>query len=118
MEPAEQSGDAAAARLRRTGAGALERAHRTLPDPLCRGQHAGGELQHTGAILPRATTPDVWRRAGWRDASAADNLHTKEPTAAPSGGLRRGRTHQRFVPRNDWRSGAAFGGQYTPHPDV
>ena len=39
--PAQRPGDAAAARLRRPGAGAFERAHRALPHAVRREQHAG-----------------------------------------------------------------------------
>ena len=43
---AERPGDAAAARLRRPGAGALQRAHRALPHAVRREQHAGVQLHH------------------------------------------------------------------------
>ena len=49
---AQRPGDAAAARLRRPGTGAFQRAHRALPDAVRGEQYAGGKLHHAGAILP------------------------------------------------------------------
>ena len=50
--PAQRPGDAAAARLRRPGAGAFQRAHRTLPHALRRKQHASWPT----APRPRSTS--------------------------------------------------------------
>ena len=46
VEPPQRAGDAAAARLRGAGAGALQRVAAAVPDPVRRGQHAGGAAQH------------------------------------------------------------------------
>ena len=75
---------AAAARLRRAGAGAFERAHRALPAALRRGQHAGVQLHHARAVLPPAAPPDVRRHGPPRHAQAADRLHAQEPAAPPA----------------------------------
>ena len=80
---AQRTGDAAAARLRRPGSGALQRAHRALPHALRGKQHAGVQLHHARAILPPAAPPDVRRQRPPRHAQAADRLHAEEP-AAPS----------------------------------
>ena len=77
--PAERARVAAAARLRRPGAGALERAHRALPRPLRRGQHAGRLPVDAGAVLPPAALPGP--RPG-REAARRD--HAEEPAAPPA----------------------------------
>ena len=91
MGPAERPGAAAAARLRRAGAGAFERAHRALPHALRREQHAGGQLHHAGAVLPPAAPPDVRRAA--TAAACASRWSSSLPraccaTRAPSRGCR------------------------------
>src|SRR5438067_899776 len=47
------------ARLRGPGPRALERAPRALPPALRRGQHAGLQPDHAGAVLPRPPPPDA-----------------------------------------------------------
>ena len=94
MGTAERPGDAAAARLRRPGAGALERAHRAVPDAVRREQYAGLQLHHAGAVFPPAAAPDVRRTRPPRHAQAAGHLHAEEPAAPSAGGLD-GRTSSR-----------------------
>ena len=92
--PAQRPGDAAAARLRRPGAGAFQRAHRALPDAVRREQHAGVQLHHAGAIFPPAAPPDVRRARPPRHAQAAGHLHAQEPAAPSARRLHAARFHR------------------------
>ncbi len=77
---------AAAARLRRAGAGAFVRAHRALPAALCRTQHVRGQSDHAGQLLPRAA-PAVEAQL----PQAAGDLHAEVAAAAQAGGVVAGR---------------------------
>ena len=50
------------------GSRAFERAHRTLPRSVRRGQSASGERQHAGAVFPSAAPPDARRTGSARHA--------------------------------------------------
>ena len=103
--PAERPGDAAAARLRRPGAGAFERAHRAVPHAVRREQYAGGQLHHAGAVLPPAAPPDVRRQRPPRRAQAAGDLHAQEPAAPSAGGVDAARFFDRRVHGDTGRAG-------------
>ena len=78
---------AAAARLRRPGAGAQLGAARALPAALRRGQYAGRQLHHAGQLFPHPPPPDAPRlpqAAGHHDAQVA--------AAAQAGGVERSPT--------------------------
>ena len=62
--PAPGPRAAPAPRARRTGAGAFERAHRAVPHPVRRGQHAGLLSLHARVVLPPAAPPGP--RLRWR----------------------------------------------------
>ena len=55
----ERPDDAAAARLRGPGSGALLRPPGALPAALRRGQHAGRQLHHAGQLFPHPAPPDA-----------------------------------------------------------
>ncbi len=63
-------GDAAAARLRGPGSGALLRAPRALPPDVRRGQHAGRQLHDALELLPHPAPP---AEAGLPQAAGADD---------------------------------------------
>src|SRR5581483_12204231 len=93
MGPAERPGSAAAARLRGTGPGAFERAHRTLPRTVRGAEHAGLQLHHARAILSPAAQADVRRLGSPRYAQAARPVHSEESAASSEGSLDRARVH-------------------------
>ena len=78
VAPARGPHPAPAPRPRRPGARALERAHRALPDPVRRGQHARGLSLVARVLLPPAALAGARSRG-----EAARGLHPEEP-AAPS----------------------------------
>ncbi len=61
MAARERARDAASARLRRAGSGALFRTARALPAALRRGQSAGRQLHHTGELFPHPQAADAAR---------------------------------------------------------
>ena len=73
---------AAAARLRRPGAGALLGAHRALSAALRRAQHVRVQPDHAGQLLPRAA-PAVEAQL----PQAAGDLHAEVAAAAQAGGV-------------------------------
>ena len=101
VAPRERPGDAAAARHGGAGARALERAARSLPEPVRQRQHAGLQPDDAGAVLPRAAAAGAAalpqaarsscrpraccgrrpRRRRWR-ISPADRSGTSSPTTA------------------------------------
>ncbi len=108
---------------RRAGAGALQRAHRALPHPVRRKQHAGGQLHHPGAVFPPAAPPDVRRRGPPRHAQAADRLHAQEPAAPSARGFHAPRFLLRRLPgdpgrRGRTRSGARLAGGFLLRQDL
>ena len=88
----ERPGDAAAARLRRAGPRALERAHRAVPAVLRGRQPPDRELHHAGAVFPRAAAPDAPQLP-----HAARDLHAEEPVAAARGDVDAARPRERRV---------------------
>src|SRR3989441_5981623 len=84
---------AAAARLRRSGARALERPHRAVPSARRRGQPAHRELHHAGAVLPPAATSGAAR-----GAAAAGAVHPEKPAAAAPGHVAPGGAHRGRLP--------------------
>src|SRR5204862_366025 len=80
-------------RVRGPRAGAFERADRAVPGTLRRGQPAGRELHHTGAVLPFGTTPGAPRRA-----APPRIVHAEEPAAAAAGPLPPRRADDRGIP--------------------
>ncbi len=90
--PAKQPGDAPPPRPRRSGARALQRAHRALPHALGRGQPAGRVPHHLGAVLPRVAPPG---RVG--PARAARVLHPEALPAHAAHALAARRVHRRCV---------------------
>jgi 2-oxoglutarate dehydrogenase E1 component len=95
VAPHERAGHASAPRLRGSGAGTLERAHRAIPAALRRRQHPDRELHHAGAVLPRSTPADAEKLP-----PAARDLHTEESAASAPRHLARRRLHRgRFSPR-------------------
>ena len=76
--PALRARAAPAARLRRPGAGALERAHRTLSATRRRGQYPGLPALDRGAVLSSVAAAGAPQMA-----QAADRLHPEEHAAAP-----------------------------------
>src|SRR5690606_26514395 len=83
---------AASARLRGTGARALERSSRAVPDPLRRGEHAGDLPDDTGTVLPCATAPDAQSAA---KAARRDDSEVAPPP--PAGGFTHRPFHERPV---------------------
>ena len=73
---------AAAARLRRPGAGALLGAHRALFAALCGTQHVRGQPDHAGELFPRAATA-----VEAQFPQAAGDLHAEVAAAAQAGGV-------------------------------
>ena len=80
------SGDAAAARLRRSGAGAFLGQARALPAALRRGQSAGRQLFDAGQLLPHPAPADAPRVQ-----EAADPDDAEVAASAQEGGLDAGR---------------------------
>ena len=99
----------AAARLRGPGAGALERAPRALPPALRGGQHAGGELHHPGAAVPRAAPPDAPAVSQAAGDDEPEELAAPSPLRLRPCGLHRGALsdHYRRCARDRFRSGRA-----------
>ena len=83
-------GDAAAARLRRAGAGAFLGADRALSAALRRTQHVRLQPDHAGQLLPRAA-PAVEAQL----PQAAGDLHAEIAAAAQAGGVVAGRDGRR-----------------------
>jgi 2-oxoglutarate dehydrogenase E1 component len=73
------SGDDAAPRLRRPGAGAFVGETRALPAALRRGEHAGVHAEHAGADVPSPETPDAAPVP-----QAAHHHESEEPAAQPA----------------------------------
>ena len=87
MAAAERHRAAPAARLRRPGAGAFQRAARALPAGVRRGQHPGLQPHHFRAVFSRSAPPD---EARFRQAA---HHHDAEKSAALRAGLV---AHRRF----------------------
>ena len=80
---------AAAARLRGTGPGALERAPRAVPAARGRRQHPGGQPDHAGAVLPPAPPPGAAHPAAPADRDDAQEPAAPAPGQLAAGGSRR-----------------------------
>jgi 2-oxoglutarate dehydrogenase E1 component len=85
----------AAARSRRAGTGAFERAPRTVPAVSGRHQYAGHELHHRGPVLPPAASTS---RAAAPRSAAAGRPDTEKPVASSAGRVNAERTGGRPVP--------------------
>ena len=93
VAPRERPGDAAAARHGGAGARALERAARSLPEPVRQRQHAGLQPDDAGAVLPRAAAAGAAALP-----QAADHHVAEEPAALAGGDVAAGGFHGRIVP--------------------
>src|SRR5437762_4658265 len=104
MGPTQRTGTAVAARLRRPGAGALERAHRTISRSLRGTEYAGVPREHTRTVLPPVAASDVRRRRPARHAQTTGHVHAQETVAPRARCLDGGRTHRGRLPRGARRN--------------
>src|SRR5262249_26480409 len=80
------------ARLRRTGTGTLQRAARALPAAVRRAEHAGVQLHHAGAVLPRPAPSDAPLLP-----EAAGGDEPEEPAPPPRCRVDPARSHRRAL---------------------
>ncbi len=105
VAPGERSRAAPAARHGGAGARALQRAPRSVPQPLRQRQHAGLQPDHAGPVFPRAPA------AGAAPLPQAAHHHVaQEPPAAPGGHLADQRLHRGGLPAHHRRSGGEGSG--------
>ena len=113
MGPLLRARDAAAARLRRPGAGAFLGAPRALPAVVRRREHAGVLPHHPRADVPHAAPADDPRLP-----QAAGSDEPEEPAPAQALGVGPRGFHRRRVPGRDRRDRRTGEGQGAAHPGV
>ena len=92
MATAQRHRDAAAARLRRAGAGAFQRATRAFSSSVRGGQHPGLQRHDVRAVFSRPAPPDETRFR-----QAAHHHDAQKSVAFRAGVIADGRFHQRRV---------------------